>query len=83
MVDVLGSNFVGAFNRLIKLKMIVIIHLEQLTVNNGTGKHKTSTRPTSYIIGQSVPTSFTCEAIIQVVRWPRGAGSCFHLVNAP
>ena len=25
---------------------------------------------------------FTCEAILQVVRWPRGAGSCFQLLNA-
>ena len=26
---------------------------------------------------------FTCEAILQVVRWPRGTGSCFQLLNAP
>ena len=26
---------------------------------------------------------FTCEAILQVVRWPRGARSCFQLLNAP
>ena len=26
---------------------------------------------------------YLCEAILQVVRWPRGAGSCFQLLNAP
>ena len=26
---------------------------------------------------------FTCEAILQVVRWPRGPGSCLQLVKAP
>ena len=32
---------------------------------------------------QMIYLRFTCEAILQVVRWPRGAGSCFQLLNAP
>ena len=30
-----------------------------------------------------LPCDLPCEAILHVVRWPRGAGSCLQLVNAP